>query len=62
MPTFRTAAELIRMLEARKISARELCDEAIDSIEALDTRINAVVVRDFDQSHFAAPCERRDPQ
>jgi len=59
MPTFRTAAELIRMLEARKISARELCDEAI---EALDTRINAVVVRDFDQSHFAAPCERRDPQ
>jgi amidase len=54
MPTFRTVVELIRMLEARKISARELCDEAIACIEALDTRINAVVVRDFDRARDAA--------
>ena len=34
---------------AREISARELCDAAIARIEALDPKINAVVVRDFER-------------
>jgi amidase len=55
MPSdYRSAAELVRMLAAREISARELCDAAIARIEALDPRINAVVVRDFDRARDAA--------
>ncbi|HXC11791.1 MAG TPA: amidase family protein [Stellaceae bacterium] len=42
------------MLAAREISARELCDAAIARIEALDPKINAVVVRDS-----SASCRRR---
>jgi amidase len=55
MPTnYRTAAEFVRMLAAREISAGELCDAAIARIEALDPGINAVVVRDFDRARDAA--------
>jgi amidase len=54
MPAYRTAVELAAMLAARKISARELCDEAIARIELLDAKINAVVVRDFDRARDAA--------
>jgi hypothetical protein len=54
MPTYRTAGELGRMLAAREISARELCDAAIARIEALDPMINAVVVRDFERARAAA--------
>jgi len=39
---------------ARQISAVELLEHAIARIEALDPRINAVVVRDFDRAHSAA--------
>ena len=49
MPTYRTARELGGMLAARDSSARELCDAAIARIEALDPKINAVVVRDFER-------------
>jgi amidase len=42
------------MLAAREISARELCAAAIARIEALDPKINAVVVRDFERAQAAA--------
>src|SRR6516225_1456077 len=53
-PTYRTATDLIDALAARQISARELLDAAIARIEALDEKINAVVVRDFDRARAAA--------
>jgi amidase len=52
--TFRTAREQVAALAARQVSARELVDHAIARIEALDGRINAVVVRDFDRARAAA--------
>jgi amidase len=51
---YRTAGELVKALADRKISARELLDAAISRIEALDPKINAVVVRDFDRARKAA--------
>jgi amidase len=54
VPTYRTATDLIAALAARQISARELLDAAIARIEALDEKINAVVVRDFDRARVAA--------
>src|SRR6266851_5635358 len=51
---FRTAGDLTTALANRKISARELLDAAIARIEALDPKINAVVVRDFDRARVAA--------
>src|SRR6202011_4175061 len=51
---FRTAGDLVTALANRKISARELLDAAISRIEALDPKINAVVVRDFDRARAAA--------
>src|SRR5262249_564466 len=50
----RTAGELLRALAAREVSSRELVDPAIARIEALDGKINAVVVRDFDRARAAA--------
>lgn len=49
-----TAEALISALRARKISALELADRTIARIEALDGRINAVVVRDFERAREAA--------
>ncbi|MBV8120590.1 MAG: amidase [Alphaproteobacteria bacterium] len=51
---YRTAAELMQALASRRISSRELVDEAIARIEALDHKINAVVVQDFDRARAAA--------
>ena len=51
---YRTAGELAKALADRKISARELLDVTIARIEALDPKINAVVVRDFDRARKAA--------
>jgi amidase len=51
---YRTAGELVKALAERKISAREVLDTAITRIEALDPKINAVVVRDFDRARTAA--------
>src|SRR5262245_30010510 len=54
---YRTAGELTTALADRKISARELLDAAISRIEALDPKINAVVVRDFDRARAAADAD-----
>ena len=51
---YRTAKEIAGALQARKISAVELTDHVIARIEALDQKINAVVVRDFDRAREAA--------
>ncbi|WP_156948824.1 amidase [Bradyrhizobium sp. WSM1417] len=45
---------LLSALHARKVSASELIEHTIARIEALDGRINAVVVRDFDRAREAA--------
>src|ERR1700730_4073066 len=51
---YRTAGDLATALADRKISARELLDAVISRIEALDPKINAVVVRDFDRARAAS--------
>src|SRR3984893_13831598 len=51
---YRTAGDLATALADRKISARELLDAVISRIEALDHKINAVVVRDFDRARAAS--------
>src|SRR4051794_37170766 len=51
---YRTAGDLATALAAKKISSRELVDTAIARIEALDPKINAVVVRDFERARAAA--------
>ena len=53
-PTYSSAIDLIQALVARQISARELLDATIKRIEALDPKINAVVVRDFDRARASA--------
>jgi amidase len=49
-----TIKELSEALAARRISASELLELTIERIEALDSRINAVVVRDFERAREAA--------
>jgi amidase len=49
-----TAGGLAADLAAKKVSAMELCDAAIERIERLDKSINAVVVRDFGRAQEAA--------
>jgi amidase len=51
---YRSGADLVAALAERKVSSRELVDAAIARIEALDPKINAVVVRDFDRARVAA--------
>ena len=51
---YRTASELVSMLADKRVSAVELVDFAIARIEALDPKINAVVVRDFERAREAA--------
>jgi amidase len=51
---FRTATELVALLQARQVSAAELLDRAIARIEAHDGKLNAVVVRDFERARAAA--------
>ena len=51
---YRTAEALLRALAAREISAVELTRHTINRIEFLDSRINAVVVRDFERAVAAA--------
>jgi amidase len=52
--SYRTATDLKQALADRKVSARELCDATIARIEALDPKINAVAVRDFERARQAA--------
>lgn len=49
-----TAAELAAGLKRKAFSATELCDASIARIEALDEKINAVVVRDFERARTEA--------
>ena len=51
---YRTAREQLGMLADKRVSAVELVDSAIARIEALDNKINAVVVHDFDRARAAA--------
>ncbi len=54
VPTYRTASDLVRALAAKEISSRELVDAAIARIEAVNPRINAVVVKDYERARAAA--------
>ncbi|TQF40625.1 amidase [Bradyrhizobium sp. UNPF46] len=45
---------LLGALHARKMSASELLERTIARIEALDGKINAIIVRDFDRARDAA--------
>ncbi|MBV8837593.1 MAG: amidase [Alphaproteobacteria bacterium] len=51
---YHNVRELAAALAAREISARELTDFCIARIEALDGKLNAVVVRDFENARTAA--------
>jgi amidase len=54
MTPFSTVRELISALATREVSSAELTDHAIARIEALDVKLNAVVVRDFENARAAA--------
>ena len=51
---FSTARGLSKALRARKVSSLELTQDAIARIERLDSRINAICVRDFSRAIEAA--------
>lgn len=51
---YANVSELRALLDARKVSALELFEHAVRRIEALDVRINAVVVRDFERGRAGA--------
>ncbi len=53
-PTFLPATQLAALVRGGKIGALELLDHYIARTERLDTRINAVVVRDFDRARTRA--------
>jgi amidase len=52
--SFKTAVETSAALAARKVSAVELAQDAIDRIERHDAKINAICVRDFERGLAAA--------
>src|SRR5262245_17883993 len=52
--SFRSAKDLAAALKKREVSAVELLDQVIARVEALDGRLNAVVVRDFERAPAAA--------
>jgi amidase len=51
---YQSAAQLAAALRARRLSSLELTDRLIARIERLDTRLNAVIARDFDRARDAA--------
>src|SRR5260370_4481601 len=51
---YRTAKDLVALLQARQVTAVEWLDRAIARIEAHDGKLNAVVVRDFDRARATA--------
>src|SRR5438067_9974286 len=51
---YRSAGELVKALADGRISTRELLNATVDRIEALDPKINAVVVRDFNRARQQA--------
>ncbi|UPK36423.1 amidase [Bradyrhizobium sp. 186] len=52
--SFKSAVELSAALIAKKVSAVELTQDAIDRIERHDGKVNAICVRDFDRALGAA--------
>ena len=52
--SFRSTKDLAAALKKRDISAVELLEQVIARVEALDGRLNAVVVRDFERARAAA--------
>jgi amidase len=53
-PDYRTTRELVGLLSERKLSAVELFERAVAHIDTADTRINAVIVRDFERAQQQA--------
>lgn len=53
-PEYFSAAQVVDALRARRFSSLELTDRVIARIERLDTRLNAVIARDFDRARDAA--------
>jgi hypothetical protein len=51
---YASICNLSNALRSRKISASELLEHTIARVEALDQRLNAIVVRDFDRAKDAA--------
>jgi amidase len=51
---YQSATQLADALRARRLSSLELTDWLIARIERLDTRLNAVIARDFDRARDAA--------
>jgi amidase len=51
---YQTVAQLVSALAAKRVSAAELAEHCIKRIEALDGKLNAVVVRDFERARAAA--------
>jgi amidase len=51
----------VRALADRQVSSRELVDGAISRIEALDGKIKAVVMRDFERARSAADAAEAVP-
>ena len=51
---YRTATDLVAAMANHEITSREVTDACIARIEAMDGKINAVVVRDFDRARAAA--------
>src|SRR5262252_8590150 len=51
---YSSAGDLVKAMADRRVSSRELVDSAISRIEALDPKINAVVIRDFERARAAA--------
>jgi amidase len=51
---YSSCSDLRAMLDARRISAVELLDHTIKRIESYDSKINAVVVRDFERARAVA--------
>jgi amidase len=51
---YQTVGQLVAALVAKRISASELTEHCIRRIEALDGKLNAVVVRDFERARAAA--------
>ena len=52
--SYKSAVELSAALAAKKVSAVELTQDAIDRIERHDGKVNAICVRDFDRALSAA--------
>ena len=51
---FKSAGELCRLLRGKDVSSVELTEMFISRIEKYDTRLNAIVVRDFERALAAA--------